>query len=86
MEECQKFGHATESHILKLRVAENTPLIWIIGNTLQFIWSKRTAGKKADLKSCFAHLHIEAQLLNELQNLELGNEVMVILNQNISEQ
>ena len=83
---CQTFGPATESCILKLNVADNIPLIWITGNTLQFIWSKRSAGKKADLKTCLAYLHTELLLLKDLQNEELGNEIISFLNQNSSEQ
>ena len=83
---CQKCGPATESCIMKLNVADNMSLIWIIGNTLQFIWSKRSAGKKAELKTCLAHLHSEVLLLKNFQNEEIGNEIATFLCQNSREQ
>ena len=79
-------GAASEMDISKLNMVDNSEVILIVANTLHFIWSKRSAGKRADLNACHTYLQTEVLLLRELQNLDLGNEIIAILHENLSEQ
>ena len=47
---------ATPSQILKLDICSSDALIWVIANTLSFLWSSRMTGKSADLVQCMAKL------------------------------
>ena len=82
----ERYGATSKSNILKLNVVENNAVVWIIGNTLHFIWSKRACSKKADLRTCLAQLNTEVLWLKEMHNLELGNQIVEILEQNYHEE
>ena len=78
----QAHGAFTKSDILKLRLANNDAVIWVVGNTLRYIWSRRSTGKTADVRTYLAQLNTDALWMKETHNLELGNQIMEILRQN----
>ena len=73
------FPLANPASLLNLNLPDNDALLWIVANTLQFIWRERSARKKATLVSCLAHLRSEALTMKEAFHRQLADRILEII-------
>ena len=70
---------ATTTSILSLDLTICEGLIWIIIQTLFFIWTKRTKNKRADLQECLANLSDTTQILSGTRHEMIASSITQIL-------
>ena len=71
--------NANALSVLNLDISDNIPLLWIIANTLYFVWTKRSTKNKVSLISCLTYLRSEALRLEETQHRQLPTCILGIL-------
>ena len=75
------FGPATESDVLRLNVQNNHALVWLIGETLYYCWTKRVSRNVADPPGFKAHVEAELMLMTETRYSQLAEDIKGILRQ-----
>ena len=68
-----------EEGVLLLDFSANNPLLWIAANVLQYVWTNRQLGRKANLNMCLIHLKTEALRLNETSHEYLVQDILAII-------
>lgn len=71
--------NANAQSVLNLDLPANNALIWIVANTLYFVWAKRSTKKKVSLISCLTHLRSEAVRLEETHHRHLPTRILGML-------
>ena len=71
--------NANAQSVLNLDLPANNALIWIVANTLYFVWAKRSSKKKVSLISCLTHLRSEAIRLEETHHRQLPTCILGML-------
>ena len=74
-------GPISEVDVLKLNVPNNSALIWIIGTTFQFCWSRRVSQKAADPTSFQAFVDAELMAMRDTRHNQLANEISMMMRQ-----
>ena len=65
--------------VLNLDIEANEPMLWVILQTLKFIWDKRSLSKPVNTQECLATLHDKANILLETKHMNLAFEIIQLL-------
>ena len=77
---------ASPSHILRLEVVGNEGLLWIIIQTLFYLWNKRTSLKKSNLQNCLSSLKAEVEILARTRHQLTALSALDIIENNCATQ